>query len=143
MCTVTAIVTCCNQKYETRRALEGIYKQTITPDEVILVDNYSTDGTEKYICESDFPGLKYIKTKKQVSLNEARNLGIVSSECEYVAFLDCVNEWMPTKIEAFKQVDTLFIVVIPLPLNIYEALPIFPLKVIFSNLDIFGHSAKQ
>lgn len=101
---ITAIVTTYNRKYEARRALDSIYFQTAMPDEIILVDDLSTDGTKDYLDSFSFKNLKYICLPEHKGAGAARNEGIRQATGDYIAFLDSDNEWHQDKIECFRKV---------------------------------------
>ena len=58
MSKVVAVVLTYNRKDLLKRCLEAIYSQTRTCDEIIVIDNASSDGTEEMLRGSLFPGLK-------------------------------------------------------------------------------------
>lgn len=84
------------------------------PDlEVIVVDDGSTDDTERVVRETD-PRAKYIRQKNSGPAT-ARNTGFKHSTGDYVSFLDCDDEWMPGKpaealayLNDYPEVDALF-----------------------------------
>jgi len=78
------------------RALTSVQAQTRTPDEVIVVDDGSTDGTERLV-QREFPGVKYLRQENQ-GVAAARNHGIREARGEWLAFLDSDDEWLPQKL---------------------------------------------
>lgn len=81
--------------------INSVLKQSIPVDEIILVDNNSSDGTVNYIRDNFKMVRVLIERNKGVSF--ARNLGILNSKNNWVAFLDSDDEWMPDKIQ--KQIE--------------------------------------
>ncbi len=81
--------------------INSVLKQSIPVDEIILVDNNSSDGTVNYIRDKFKMVRVLIERNKGVSF--ARNLGILNSKNNWVAFLDSDDEWMPDKIQ--KQIE--------------------------------------
>ena len=79
------------------RALDSILNQTIAVEEIILVDDGSTDGTVDYI-RSSYPQVKLI-AQTQMGVSAARNIGIKEAKNEWIALLDSDDEWLPNKIE--------------------------------------------
>jgi glycosyltransferase involved in cell wall biosynthesis len=92
---VSIIIPVFNRIEPLERALQSIQKQTFKDFDLTVVDDHSTDDifsiTKKY-------GTKYLKTNGK-GVSAARNTGIVSSDCELVAFLDSDDEWLPQKLE--------------------------------------------
>ena len=80
-----------------KRAINSVIKQTITPKEIIIVDNGSTDQTYQMVS-SLFPEINYFIEKKR-GVSAARNKGILESKSKWIAFLDSDDAWKPTKLE--------------------------------------------
>lgn len=99
---VSAIITTHNRLELLKRAISSVFDQTYNDLECIVVSDASNDGTDEY-C-SNLP-IKFIKISKADSRggNYARNLGILASEGDYIAFLDDDDYWKPEKIK--KQVE--------------------------------------
>ncbi len=77
------------------KALISVLSQTLPVNEIIVVDNGSSDGTQQMLSLS-FPNVIAIsETKKGVSF--ARNAGILIAKSDWIAFLDSDDEWMPKK----------------------------------------------
>ncbi len=79
------------------RAIDSVLNQSFPIDEIIVVDNASNDGTEKFIKEN-YKSIKLIK-EKRIGVSFARNKGIECSKNKWLAFLDSDDEWMSDKIE--------------------------------------------
>ena len=77
--------------------INSVLKQSIPVEEIIVVDNNSSDGTVNYIRDKFKMVRVLIERNKGVSF--ARNLGILNSKNNWVAFLDSDDEWMPDKIQ--------------------------------------------
>jgi len=79
-----------NRKEELRRLLNSIKESTFEDYEIIVVDDASTDGTEKMI-EEEYPYVKYIKHEEPTLVAKSRNDAIEASEGEYIFFIDDDN----------------------------------------------------
>lgn len=82
---------------ETRR---GVLKQGHQSWEWILVDDGSTDGSDKMI-ESWVAAdsrIKLRRTPENSGAATARNVGIAASQGQYLAFLDADDVWNPEKL---------------------------------------------
>lgn len=95
---LTVIVPTLNRASLLRLALEALTRQTRSPDEVIVVDNNSSDDTREVVreFESRLP-LKYlVETRRGAA--EARNLGIRHATGDVLAFTDddCIpdTQWL-------------------------------------------------
>jgi glycosyltransferase involved in cell wall biosynthesis len=82
--------------------LRSILDQTDLPDEVIVVDDGSTDRTRarvtSLIIESGVSFLRLIEMGHE-GPGAARNRGISEARSEWVAFLDGDDLWLPEKLE--------------------------------------------
>jgi glycosyltransferase involved in cell wall biosynthesis len=80
--------------------LGSLVAQTVQPNEVILVDDGSTDATAA--IASDFlrrlPNLRVISVRHQ-GVSAARNTAIHASRSDYIAPLDSDDVWHPTYLE--------------------------------------------
>ena len=77
-----------NNAYFLKKALVSIKNQTDSNFELIVVDNHSTDETQKIIEESGIDGLVYKKIKIDGVIAKSRNLGIQNSKGDWLMFLD-------------------------------------------------------
>tara|TARA_B100000886_G_scaffold340385_1_gene309620 strand:+ start:15223 stop:16008 length:786 start_codon:yes stop_codon:yes gene_type:complete len=88
--------------------LESILKQIRMPDELIISDDGSTDNTldviEDYL-RSHCKKLNYkIVKNSHKGPGAARNSGIRSSTCKWIAFLDSDDIWYPNKISHIHEI---------------------------------------
>lgn len=95
---VTVIMNCYNSAKHLREALDSAFRQTWRDWEIVFWDNCSTDESPA-IAQSYGPRVRYFRGEKNVPLGAARNLAIAKAEGELLAFLDCDDEWLPTKLE--------------------------------------------
>jgi glycosyltransferase involved in cell wall biosynthesis len=77
------------------RCLESVFAQTFKPEEVIVVDDGSTDNTAALAAEL---GAKVL-SQPNGGISAARNTGIRNASCEWIALLDADDMWAPTKLE--------------------------------------------
>ncbi len=84
-------------------AIESVLQQTYPRIEIIVVDDGSTDNTEK-VLSSFGDRIRYIRQANQ-GVGAARNTGVKESSGELIAFLDADDYWHPQKLE--KQVEKL------------------------------------
>ena len=77
-------------------AIKSVTKQRYKNFEIIIVDNFSSDGTDKYVKSLKNKKIKFYKIKNHGVIGKSRNIGIKKSKGEWVAFLDADDEWLPT-----------------------------------------------
>ena len=97
---VSVIIPTFNRAHLLSNAISSVLKQSFTKFELIVVDDASTDQTEKIISGINDPRIVYIKHALNRGGAAARNAGIRKSRGPYVAFLDSDDEWYKWKLEA-------------------------------------------
>lgn len=80
-------------------SINSVLNQTYKNIELIVVDDCSTDDTEKTVKSIDDSRIKYIKLEKNSGACVARNKGIEISRGEFIAFNDSDDLWITTKLE--------------------------------------------
>lgn len=103
MHSISVIIPSFNRAELLNRALKSVYNQTLQPDEVIVIDDGSTDNTQQ-IISANYPQVKYHHQANQ-GVSAARNTGIQQAKGQWLAFLDSDDEWLPNKLE--KQINAL------------------------------------
>lgn len=102
MSTLSAIIPTYNRASFLKNAIDSVLKQSVSVDEIIIVDDGSTDGTknivEDYKLNSRSIDIHYLYQNNKGPA-AARNLGITFSRCDFVAFLDSDDSWVKRKIE--------------------------------------------
>lgn len=100
---LTVIIPVYNEEKYLRRCLDSIVRQTEQPDEVIIIDDGSTDGSLEIIKEYCATlGWKY-KSKINGGVSVARNVGLELSTSEYITFLDSDDEYFVSAIASMKK----------------------------------------
>lgn len=95
---VSIIMNCYNGSVYLREALDSIYNQTFKDFEIIFWDNLSTDDSAQ-IALSYGEKVCYFRGEGFLSLGAARNKALDKASGKYIAFLDCDDIWVPTKLE--------------------------------------------
>lgn len=95
--TLSVVIPAYNIAEYVGRAIESVLAQTRKPDEIIVVDDGSTDGTAE-VVRKYVPKVKYVHQDNR-GLAGARNTGIRESTCRWVALLDGDDEWLPDFLE--------------------------------------------
>lgn len=95
---ISVVIPTFNREKTIYKCLESVVKQTYVVDEIIVVDDGSTDRTKNII--TDFPSDKIrLICQRHKGAQAARNVGIVNAIGEYIAFLDSDDEWVLDKLE--------------------------------------------
>lgn len=93
---ISVIIPAYNAETVIRRAIDSVLAQTLPPQEIILVDDGSTDGTQEAV-QSLGTRIRYIRQDNQ-GASAARNAGIQAASGEWIAFLDADDEWLPNRL---------------------------------------------
>ena len=96
-CPVSVIIPAYNAERFLRRAVESVLGQTTCPQEIIVVDDGSTDGTSD-VARSFGDRLCCLR-QDNAGVATARNRGIGAAEGEWIAFLDADDHWLPCHLE--------------------------------------------
>ena len=77
------------------QAIKSVQNQSISVDEIIVIDDGSTDGTKELLKDEN---IVYIYQKNS-GVSAARNQGIKKAKCDWLAFLDSDDLWHKDKIK--------------------------------------------
>ena len=103
---ISIIIPAYNHAKFIKKALKSVINQTFENWEAIVIDNYSTDDTEKILNEYKDSRIKYIKIKNNGIIAKSRNAGIREAKGEWIAFLDSDDWWTNDKLEiCLKNID--------------------------------------
>lgn len=98
---IDVIIPTYNTAHFIAEAISSVQHQTYRPQQILVVDDGSTDATESIVSTlkqtSTIP-LIYIQ-KENGGPNSARNMGLAHATAPLVAFLDADDRWGPTKLE--------------------------------------------
>ena len=99
---VSVVIPTFNRRQTLQLAIDSILNQTLPVDEIVVVDDGSTDGTFEWLSQS----FAQIRTPRVVIVQQknggpsaARNAGIERASGQLIAFLDDDDTWHPDKMQ--------------------------------------------
>lgn len=93
---VSVVIPTYNRSAFLRDAIDSVLCQQGAAFELIVVDDGSSDDTQKLV-ESYGPALRYVH-QPNAGVSAARNKGVSLAEGEWLAFLDSDDFWLPGKL---------------------------------------------
>lgn len=99
MIKISAVIPCYNHGKTLHQAIDSILKQTVKVDEIIVVDDGSTDKHTREIINSLENRTARVILLENSGPSIARNKGISESQCEYVLLCDADDYYSPFFIE--------------------------------------------
>src|SRR5690242_6042277 len=100
--TISAVIPTYNRRKYVVRAIDSVISQQSPPDEIIVIDDGSTDGTAELLHSTFGNSLKIIY-QENAGVSAARRRGIVAASGEWIAFLDSDDEWTSGRLDVFRQ----------------------------------------
>ena len=95
---VSVIIPTYNRIRTLPRALDSVIAQTRPVDEIIVVDDGSSDSTDELVHEH-YPEVTLLR-QPNMGVSAARNLGIEQATSDWIALLDSDDRWLPTRLES-------------------------------------------
>src|SRR5262245_58882956 len=99
---ITTVITLYNLEKYIDDAIQSVLSQTSQPDEIIVVDDCSTDGSPDIVSKYR-DRVFYIKHEKNIGALRNSLSGLKAATGDIVAFLDGDDVWMPEKLEAIEK----------------------------------------
>ena len=96
--TVSIIIPTYNRGHVLGRAIESVLCQSFRDFELIVIDDGSTDQTERIL--KNYPRKLIIHKQENRGVSAARNAGIKLASAPYLAFLDSDDWWLKGKLGA-------------------------------------------
>lgn len=83
-----------------REQLDSLYNQTVLPDEIVVSDDCSKDGTAEILEEYHrTKGLKYVVNEHNLGFNKNFENALKNTIGEYILICDQDDIWLPNKVE--------------------------------------------
>src|SRR5215510_2389269 len=99
MSKVSVIIPTHNRAEFLRSAITSVLNQTFQDFEIVIIDDASKDHTREVITNFNDVRIKVIHNRVSKGAAGSRNIGIINTNYEYIAFLDDDDEWLPEKLK--------------------------------------------
>jgi glycosyltransferase involved in cell wall biosynthesis len=102
---ISVIIPCHNASLWVSEALDSVAEQTLSPAEIIVVDDASEDGTSEVVLDwaasSSLPVVLERVDKRNAAA--ARNVGARRARGDWLALLDADDRWYPDHLERARE----------------------------------------
>jgi len=96
--TISVIIPLYNRRHEIGRAIASALQQSCAPDEIVVVDDASSDGSAEVVAALGERRIRLLRHERNRGAAAARNTGIAAAEGDWIALLDSDDEWAPEKL---------------------------------------------
>lgn len=100
---ISVIIPTYNSALTIERAISSVLSQSLKVDEILVCDDGSTDNTKQLVESLNCDTLRWIDCGRNFGPAVPRNIGIVNSTYEWIAFLDSDDYWYNNKLEEQKE----------------------------------------
>ncbi len=100
-CLISVVIPVRNRESLIIPCIDSVVKQTCPPQEIIVVDDCSTDGTWRELERAalDFPLVRPVRLSENHGAQHARNVGVKAAHFPWIAFNDSDDIWVKDKLE--------------------------------------------
>ena len=98
---VTVIIPVYRSSLYIEAAIRSVMAQTITNWELIVIDDYSDDGTPEIVrsLAQEDTRIRLVCNERNMGVARTRNRGMDMARGSYIALLDSDDVWLPDKLE--------------------------------------------
>lgn len=96
---VSVIMPAYNAEKTIKLSIDSVLRQSFVDFKLYIINDASSDGTEKIVKEFDDPRIVYLKNEQNVGVAQARNKGLELCKGTYISFLDSDDIWYYNKLE--------------------------------------------
>lgn len=99
---ISIVVTSFNQRKYLKEALDSVLNQTVKPREIIVCDDYSTDGSREMLKRYDkkYDNIDLIFQDENVGVAKNRNSGLKYASSPFISILDGDDFYSKNKLES-------------------------------------------
>jgi len=93
---VSVIIPTFNRRELVRKAIDCVLAQSFPVEDIVVVDDGSTDGTAEALVERYGDRIRVVR-QSNAGVSAARNRGLEMARGEFIALLDSDDLWLPEK----------------------------------------------
>lgn len=93
---ISVVIPAYNSAASIGRAIDSVLAQTLLADEILVVDDGSTDATAEIV--RTYGHKVRLLVQPNAGAAAARNTGIAAAAGDWIAFLDADDEWLPQRL---------------------------------------------
>ena len=100
---ISVYITSYNKEKYINKSIDSVLDQTLKPDEIIIVDDCSSDKSQEIIAgyNNQYPDIiKAIYNERNFGISRTRNIAISYCSGDIITFIDADDYFFPWKIEA-------------------------------------------
>ena len=91
---ISVVIPLYNKEQYIGRTIESVLDQSVPADDIVIVDDGSTDNSANEVLKFQNPRVRLIQ-QPNAGEGAARNRGVAEAKYDLVAFLDADDEWKP------------------------------------------------
>lgn len=95
---ISVVIPVFNRRREIGRAIASVLGQSLSPYDILVVDDASTDGSADVVAALQEPRVKLLRHPQNRGAAAARNTAIEAAEGDWIALLDSDDEWEKDKL---------------------------------------------
>ena len=96
---ISVVIPTSNSALYLSDAIRSVLNQTYTNWELLIIDNHSSDDTDKILAEFSNLQMNVFKVNNNGTIAISRNIGLDHAKGEWVAFLDSDDYWTKDKLQ--------------------------------------------
>jgi glycosyltransferase involved in cell wall biosynthesis len=99
---ISVVIPVYNRKQPLLKAIDSILQQTVTPEEIVVIDDCSPFSIKDYLLEEGYlqaNPIKVFRNEKNLGPAGSRNRGLAHARGSLIAFLDSDDFWDKHKLE--------------------------------------------
>lgn len=97
---VSVVLATYNSARDVAHTLESIARQTLDcVQEIVVVDDASTDDSRHVVLQFGDPRIRLVPLESNRGVATARQIGMETARCDWIAFTDADDVWLDDKLE--------------------------------------------